>query len=205
MAEVYEKSRIALRYWLQGREWHRALEALEFAHDHHEGFRKDGTTPEVIHPISVAQYLRTLVGSLQHPEDTLVVALLHDVREDYGVSAEEIEQRFGADVAAAVDALTKTFRGADRDPDDVFTALAADPMASIVKGADRINNQHTLVGVFSPEKIERYIAETEQRILPMLRSARRRFPAQEPAYENAKLVLVSQTRMLEALIGPSGG
>lgn len=206
MTDADAKATIALRYWLQGREWYRALEALEYAREHHQGFRKDGTTPEVVHPISVALYVRSLHPHLDHPEEAVVAALLHDVREDYGVAPEEVEVRFGSLVAVAVDALTKTFRGTDRAPAAVFDAIAADPIASVVKAADRINNQHTMVGVFTTDKIAGYIAETDEWILPMLKAARRRFPAQELAYENAKLVLDSQLRLLRALVGqaPAG-
>ncbi len=39
------------------------------------------------HQVQVAQYLRTLQEQVLYPEGTIAMALLHDVREDYDVSA----------------------------------------------------------------------------------------------------------------------
>lgn len=41
-----QKRLVSLRYWLIGRRYFTALEAMEFAAAHHTGFRKDGKTPE---------------------------------------------------------------------------------------------------------------------------------------------------------------
>lgn len=190
---------IALRYWLLGRGWHEVLEAMEFAAGYHTGTRKDGLTSEFAHQIAIASYLRTLERSLLFPSETLATAFLHDVREDYDVADSEIRSRFGPRVADAVDAMTKTFRGTDRDPDTVFAAIASDPVASIAKLADRIHNLGSLHGVFSSARASGYVAETRERFFPMLKAARRSFPAQEPAYENAKLVLENQCHLLAAL------
>jgi hypothetical protein len=73
------------------------------------------------------------------------------------------------------------------------------PVATVVKGSDRINNQSTMVGVFTPKKQMEYVRECEEHILPMLKSARRKFPDQEPAYENMKLVLTTQIAMVRAI------
>lgn len=193
------KSRIALRYWLLGREWERASAAMRYGEAHHNGVRKDGVTPEFDHQIHIAHYLRTMHEKLLFPEDTITAAFLHDVREDYNVPYAEIESFFGERVAQAVDAMTKTFNGAKRSPESVFQAVADDPIASVVKGADRIHNQHTCVGVFTPAKINEYIAETRDYVLPMLREARTKFPTQEPVYENLKFVLTSQMQLLDAV------
>lgn len=116
--------------------------------------------------MAVAHYLPTLHNHLLHPEETIAVAFLHDIREDYDLSDDEIRGRFGGMVADAVDAMTKTFRGQDRPPEQVFERIAADPLASVAKPADRIHNQRTALGVFSSEKIRSYIDETEQWFLP---------------------------------------
>lgn len=198
MTDEFVKSRIALRYWLLGRGWHVALTALEFAQNYHTGTRKDGVTPEIGHQIQVAHYVRTLHEHLIYPEETVATAFLHDVREDYDIADEEIRDRFGMLVADAVWAMTKTFRGEKRDPTDVFAGIAEDPIASVAKGADRIHNQHTCLGVFTPQKIREYLTETKTFFLPMLRDARTRYTRQEPVYENMKFVLLSQMQMLGA-------
>lgn len=198
--KAYDKQRIALRYWLQGRGYNAALEALEFAEMHHTGVRKDGVTPEIAHPIQVAAYVRTQILSLRHPQETLCAALLHDVREDHGVSDREVRDRWGDLVADAVDFVTKEFRGEQRDNVALFERIGRNPIASIIKPADRINNQHSMIGVFSREKISGYLGETRQLFLPMIKSARRLYPDQELAYENSKLVLTTQLTMLDALV-----
>ena len=72
-------------------------------------------------------------------------------------------------------------------------------IASVVKGADRIHNVQTMIDVFTYEKQKEYIRETQEFIVPMLKEARRRFPRQEPAYENIQHVLVSQAELLQAV------
>lgn len=198
-SEEFTKAHIALRYWMLGRDWHLAGSALDFAERHHTGTRKDGVTPEIAHQIQVAHYLRNLHELLMFPEESIATAFLHDVREDYDVADEEIRERFGSRVADAVDAMTKTFRGVDREPQAVFDRISADPIASVVKASDRIHNQHTAFGVFSAQKIDEYVGETETYFLPMLKAARVRFTRQEPVYENTKFVLKSQMALLRGL------
>lgn len=199
VAEGYAKQRIALRYWLLGAGMTRAADAMTYAESLHTGTRKDGFTPEFAHQVAIVSYLRTLGPHLASPEDTYTAGFLHDVREDYDVSDREVRQRFGTAVADAVDAMTKTYAGQDRDTATVFAAIAGDPLASVVKLADRIHNLDSMLGVFTMQKAASYAAETRELFLPMLHAARRTFPGQEPAYENAKLVLLSQVRLIEVL------
>lgn len=195
----YSKQKLALRYWLLGRGFTQASRAMDFAESYHCGTRKDGITEEFSHQVAIVSYLRSLLPHLLHGEETLSAAFLHDVREDYDVADEEIRTRFGPRVADAVDAVTKTFRGERRDDVKLFERIAADPIASILKPADRGHNQNTMVGVFTPEKMGEYATETETLFLPMIRRARRTFPEQEGAYENAKLLLVSQVNLVRAI------
>ena len=194
----YAKSRIAMRYWLLGKGWHVAVDAFELAQRRHTGTRKDGTTPEFAHQVQIAHYVRPFCECLLFPEETIAAAFLHDVREDHGLSDEEIRGQFDSPIADAVAAMTKEYRGERFGTEAVFARIAADPIASVVKGADRIHNQHTCHGVFGPEKVLSYLAETEEHVLPMLKAARATFSEQEPVYENLKFVLLSQAALLRA-------
>ncbi len=205
-----DKSAIALRYWLQGaaeaeagrpggRDWFLAMQAMEFAAQYHVGFRKDGVTPEFHHQIGIANYIRTLHHWLMHPVETICVAFLHDVPEDKGVSIEEIRRLFGDLVADAVWRMTKEFRGVRRDDVLLFQEMARCPIASVVKGADRINNLQSMVGVFSPAKQISYVGEARELFLPMLKTARTNFRRQNGAYENIKLVMQSQMALITAI------
>lgn len=191
----YEKLKVALRYYLIGKGYFRAVDALEFAEEHHTGLRKDGVTPEFQHQIEITHYLRTLLPSLMHPEETLAAALLHDTKEDYNIPELVLIDRFGHQISTAVCLLDKNFKTSEQ----YFAALAECPVSSIAKGGDRIHNLQSMIGVFSQEKQLRYIAEVKQHFLPMLKAARRNFPHQEAAYENIKHMMVSQVELLEAL------
>ena len=155
--------------------------------------RKDGVTPELQHQIEITHYLRTLLPSLMFPEETLTAALLHDVTEDYGVLSSTINERYGHDIALAVQLLDKN----GKDPDFYYSSIANNPIASIVKGGDRMHNIQSMIGVFTAEKQAKYICEVEQRFLPMLKTAIRKFTRQELAYENIKHVLTSQLELLK--------
>jgi (p)ppGpp synthase/HD superfamily hydrolase len=195
----YKNQRIALRYWLLGAGYHMASEAFEFAEGYHQGKRKGGE-PEFSHQVAIASMIRCFVSSLRYPEEAIATGLLHDVREDYGVSDEEIRGPFGDKVADSVDAMTKETRGVRRAENLVFEAIARDPNASVAKLADRVHNHSTMVDVFSTSKIDEYITETRDWIRPMVKEARRLFPDQEPVYEALSLVLENQISLLESLL-----
>ena len=192
----FEKMRIAMRYWLHGKGYTNALRAMNFAASYHTGLRKDKVTPEFHHQISITSYLRTL-PSLIEQEVVLAAGFLHDVVEDYDVSIQVIKNEFGEAVAFAVDLLTK-----DKytNKEGYYEAMRTCPNASILKGADRMHNFQTMNDVFDMKKKKDYIDECRDYILPMLKSARYNFPQQEPAYENIKLVLMSQIELINFTI-----
>ena len=202
--ESFDKLKISLRYWLLGRAehdpaWLVALEAMEFAAGFHTGTRKDGCTPEFQHQLEIAQYLRTMHRSLRFPAQTIAAAFLHDVAEDFDIGFEELERRFGKQIAHSVMLLTKKHRGSRVEPAVYFARIAEDPIASAVKGADRINNLQSMLGVFSVAKQRAYCQEALEHFLPMVKTARRLFADQEPVYENIKLMMRSQLALLAAV------
>ena len=201
--ENYAKKEISLRYWLLGRGYFKASEAMEFGKRHHKGLRKDGS-PEFSHQVAIALFCRTLNAGLIYPEETITTIFLHDIREDYDISDGEIRTLFGDLVANAVSAMTKEFRGHKRDPFEVFDNLAQNPIASIAKGMDRIHNFSTMLGAFTESKQVEYINEADLHFIPMLKRARRIFPQQEAAYENIKWALNSQIELIKAIHSAKG-
>lgn len=199
MSSDFSKSLIANRYWMLGRGMHMAINALSFAEHFHGGTRKDGKTPEFSHQIAICSYLRTLEHHLDQPEITLAVSLLHDVCEDYDVGFVEIAAKFGSDVDRAVQLLTKKHRGKKLDAATYYGGLAENNVASVVKGADRIHNIQSMVGVFSLEKQKLYMEETRDHVIPMLKLARKQFSTQDSVYENEKLILHSQLDLYQAM------
>lgn len=107
----------------------RVLEALRIAVIAHEGQRDKGGNPYLLHPIRVADLVKT--------EDEKVLALLHDTVEDAGVSLEDVRERFGAEIAEALDHLTH------RDGESYSEYLGRvieNPLAARVKLADLRDN-----------------------------------------------------------------
>lgn len=200
----YDKMRVALRYWLLGKGYVRALKAMEFAAARHTGVRKDGT-PEFSHQVWQAQYLRTIAQGLTHPEETFCTVFLHDVVEDHPVPLQEIAERFGPEVAGPVDRMSKVVLGVRKPTDAYFEAMSACPIASVAKGIDRVHNHGSMLGAFSPAKMASYLEETDADILPMLKKARRRFPEQEAIYENVRLHLAGQMMFLRAYLERTPG
>ena len=188
-----------IRAFLLGRGYYQAVEALSFAEEYHTGMRKDGVTPEFHPQISITHFARTL-PNLRHEEAVLCAALLHDVVEDYDVTIETISTRFGEEVANAVMLLTKKYRDVKKDTAQYYRDIAQCPIASIVKGCDRIHNFQTMPNVFSGEKQTKYMTECKEHIIPMLKTARNRFPDQELAYENIKYALKSQIDLIGMIV-----
>lgn len=186
------------RAWLLGKEYFKAVEALEFASKFHVGLRKDGVTPEFAHQIAIINYLRTL-PNLREREKVLIVTCLHDLVEDYDVSIELLRNKFGHEVVEAVLLLSKKIDDKKKATELYFSEIGANPIASIVKGGDRVHNHQTM-GIFTCKKQIEYISETETYILPMLKEARNSFPDQELAYENIKHALKGQIELLRLSI-----
>lgn len=199
----FEKKLLVLRQQLVGSRYFNALSALEFARRYHTGLRRDKITPEFQHQVEISLYALTL-PDLIYREEVLATILLHDVREDYGVSDHEIRNLFNdvafADrVANAVEKMTKVFRGVKKDENYLFEEMSLDAIASIAKGCDRIHNLQSMVGVFSIEKQKQYIDEVFELFFPMLKTARRLFSHQVNAYENIKHMLQSQIELIRAV------
>lgn len=77
--------------------------ALWFATECHEGQLRDSGEPYITHPIAVTAEL----AKFKPPADVLAAGLLHDTVEDCDVTTEQVESRFGKNVAEMVDGVTK--------------------------------------------------------------------------------------------------
>jgi len=126
----------------------RAYEVAEAAHDGQ--MRKSGE-PYITHPLAVA----TIVAHFGLDETTIVAALLHDSVEDTGMSLADVEEQFGAEVAALVDGVTKLDRihfdskqaqqaAAIRK---MLVAMADDLRVLVIKLADRLHNMRTIAAL----------------------------------------------------------
>lgn len=195
--ENYIKSKTALRYWLLGRNYIKAVEAMDYALDYHKGLRKDKITPEFQHQVFIANFIRVYESLLIYPEETFVTIFLHDIMEDYNISVEEISNIFGSIVGESVYKVSKIYKGSKKEQAFYFNEISKCSIASVVKGADRVHNINSMLGVFSDDRVSQYVEETEKYIIPMLRNSRHSFHKQEAVYENLKQYLFLATRTIK--------
>jgi (p)ppGpp synthase/HD superfamily hydrolase len=123
----------------------RALAFATAAHASIDQRRKYTNEPYIVHPIAVAE----LVKSVPHTPEMVAAALLHDVVEDTPVTSEEIHAEFGPIVGALVDWLTDVSRPGDgnrrlRKNLDLHHTAKAPPAAKTIKLADLIDNTLTI-------------------------------------------------------------
>ena len=128
------------------------LKATQFAAlKHCDQRRKDGKTPYIIHPISVAMILSE-IGSIEDLE-ILSAALLHDTLEDTDTSAHELDKTFGSRVRIIVEELTDndmlTFSQRKQMQIDNAPYLSKD--ATLVRIADKISNVSDVIENPPPE------------------------------------------------------
>ena len=124
------------------------IAAYEYAAQCHEGQVRSSGEKYIVHPVTVAYILL----ELGMDTDTLCAALLHDVVEDTAATQEDVQKRFGHDVAMLVDGVTKlakvpAFTREQQQAENVMKILLAmsqDIRVMIIKLADRLHNMRTL-------------------------------------------------------------
>jgi (p)ppGpp synthase/HD superfamily hydrolase len=141
-------------------------EALFFAADRHSGQTYPGTSlPYLVHLTAVCMEVMAALWreTVASPDLCVQCALLHDVVEDTPTGTDEVSARFGPDVAAGVDALSKRESAGPTKTEkmaDSLTRIQAQPREIwMVKLADRITNMHDPPAHWSIEKRRRYRAE----------------------------------------------
>lgn len=194
----YEKTKIALYYRLLGMGYYVACKAFTFAQEYHKGVRKD-SSPEFSHQVWIANFAITLPIPKEDMEILLAAIFLHDVCEDYDVTFEEIERQFGKRVREIVQNLSKVYRGQKIEESVYFERISNCALSAIAKGCDRLHNLSSMVGAFTKEKQISYIKESTDWHLPVLKTARRKFPQYELAFENIKLNLTSRISLIEII------
>ena len=151
------------RAYLPKEDCERLRAAYRFSDEAHLGqFRQSGE-PYVSHPLAVAE----LCTQWRLDAQALMAALLHDTVEDTHATTTDIRERFGPEVSALVDGLSKLdaveFRNREEAQAENFRkmllAMARDVRVILIKIADRLHNMRTL-HVVTPEKRRRVAKET---------------------------------------------
>jgi GTP pyrophosphokinase len=135
--------------------------AYVFSAKVHEGQERLSGEPYLIHPLAVAGIL----VDLRLDEVTVAAGLLHDTIEDSHTTLEEIQRRFGPEVAFLVEGLTKIARieftsARERQAENfrkMLIAMSEDIRILLIKLADRLHNMRTLQ--FMEEESARRIAQ----------------------------------------------
>ena len=133
----------------------RIRQAFDFAVQAHEGQKRKDGSPYVTHAIAAAE----IAGEMGLDDEAVMAALLHDVLEDTDTTHEELERRFGADVADIVEGVTKLTRVQYSTLEEnqmenlrkMLLAMAKDIRVILIKLADRLHNMRTME-FQSPEK-----------------------------------------------------
>ncbi len=137
----------------------RVEEAFVFACEHHaDQLRKTGED-FIVHPVGVAR----ICAGMRLDTETLCAALLHDTVEDTSASIEEVRERFGEEIAAIVDGVTKltgiTFRSRDEAQAEnyrkMMVAMATDVRVILIKLADRLHNMRTIEAMPKQKQIDK--------------------------------------------------
>ncbi len=123
-------------------------QAYVFSARAHKGQVRRSGEPYLSHPLEVASRL----ADMGLDRTTLVAGLLHDVLEDAEVTAAELRETFGKDVAALVEGVTKIGRVEDVPAEvrraetirKVILAMTDDLRVIFIKLADRLHNLRTL-------------------------------------------------------------
>ena len=108
--------------------------------------RKYTYEPYIVHPAEVV----SIVKSVEHTDEMLAAAWLHDVVEDTGVTIEVVRAEFGEEVAELVGWLTDVSRPeqgnrATRKAIDRAHTAMAPAQAQTIKLADLISNTRSIV------------------------------------------------------------
>jgi guanosine-3',5'-bis(diphosphate) 3'-pyrophosphohydrolase len=146
------------------------IQAMTFAEEAHRGQSRASGDPYVAHPVAVA----SILADLKMDVPTIVAALLHDVVEDTKYTINDIDERFGTEVAQLVDGVTKLDRLEERTREEeqaenlrkMFLAMAKDIRVILIKLADRLHNMRTLKHL-TADRVQRIAKETMEIYAPL--------------------------------------
>ena len=145
--------------------------AYEFAESAHATQKRHSGDPYISHPIAVANILAEL--RLDGP--TITTALLHDTIEDTNITYQDVETKFGKEIADLVDGVTKLSKLENQGKEitlgenfrKLILATAKDIRVLLVKLADRLHNMRTISSISSDEKRIRIAKETMEIYSPL--------------------------------------
>lgn len=143
--------------------------AYTFARESHKDQVRKSGEPYFNHLFATAKNL----AELHMSATTVSAGFLHDSIEDVGVTGDQIEKEFGAEIRFLVEGVTKLghlkYRGTERYNESLrklFVAMSEDIRVLIIKLCDRLHNMKTLQFV-PKEKQLRIAKETLEIYAPL--------------------------------------
>lgn len=145
--------------------------AYDYSMEAHSDQKRASGDPYFMHPLEVAEILT----EMNLDTKTIITGLLHDTVEDTLSTIEEIEKRFGKEIAQLVDGVTKLSRiemptDTMREAENFrkfLLAMSNDIRVLLVKLADRLHNMRTLHHITDEEKRRRIAVETMDIYAPL--------------------------------------
>lgn len=125
----------------------RIKEAFELAREAHAPQKRKTGEPYIFHPLAVALIA---AKELQLDANSVTAAFLHDVVEDTPITNDEIQKKFGEDVAFLVRVVTKQKKDKyemSKQLDNfkqMLNSVQYDIRPLLIKLADRLHNMRTL-------------------------------------------------------------
>lgn len=184
------------------------LIALPYARNQHEDqFRASGE-PYILHPLMLACHICALSDKKDkaYLDTLLAAALLHDVCEDCGRTLEELP--VSQEVKVIVGLLTfDVFPGETKEEAKkrYYRDIANSRAATTVKLIDRCHNTSTMAGPFTAERMQKYVSETKEFILPLLEKAMVKYPQDSNQYFLVKYHLTSLLDLAERCLSDEAG
>ncbi len=199
---IYAKTYFFIKGYATGVGLPQTLIALALARRLHEGqYRKDGS-PYIIHPLKVCS---TLISYGVRDDATLAAALLHDALEDcmdklpQGGIELYTEYNLDKEVYDIVSLLTKPSGLSDDELCVHFEEILHNQKASMIKLSDRLHNSGTLYAL-KPEKIKKYVRETEEFLLPIASYCVNYYPENANMFSILKSSIRSMNRAMSIMI-----
>ena len=133
--------------------------AFNFAYKAHEGQIRDSGEPYISHPAWVAK----LIAQMDIGEEAIITALLHDCLKKTPATIEEIDDKFGDEVALLVTGLSEvqdktTGKNIDNTNVEIFRRFlfssVDDVRILIIRLADKLHNGMTIESISEDKQIE---------------------------------------------------
>ena len=214
---LYSKPYLFIKGYATGKKLPGLLRALPFARNCHKSqYRKgeitlkDGSKhklPYILHPLKVCSTLISLnlPLTLEEEDILLTAAMLHDVLEDnselFPKGGIELVQDYGFPqrVYEIVKKLSKHSGCDEYELNEYFNNIKKDPLALLIKLADRSHNVEDLY-VMSIPKLHKYTLETSRWIYPLCSYGKANYPDLSNGITVLKAKILSLTELTETVV-----